>query len=56
MKTLQMGLGAVAGAVITLAMVNCMYPDVPKRMVRDGRRMIRSARRTVCDLSELMSD
>ncbi len=56
MKTLHMGLGAVAGAAITLAVVNCMYPDVPKRIARDGRRMIRSARRAACDLSEMMTN
>ena len=55
MRTLPMGLGAIAGAVITLTIVNSMYPDVPKRMVRDGRRFIRSTRRTACDLSGLMS-
>ena len=55
MRTLHMGLGAIAGAAITLTIVNSMYPDVPKRMVRDGRRFIRSTRRTVCDLGELMS-
>lgn len=54
MRTLYSGLGVLAGAAITLAVVNSLYPDVPRRMARDGRRFIRSTRRSICDLGEMM--
>ncbi|MEG1523612.1 MAG: hypothetical protein RRZ24_07650 [Clostridia bacterium] len=55
MRTLSMGLGVLAGAAITLTIVNSMYPDVPKRMVRDGRRFARTTRRTFCDIGDMMT-
>ena len=55
MRTIHMGLGVIAGAAIALTVVNSLYPDVPKRMMRDGRRFVRQTRRTVCDLGEMMS-
>ncbi len=55
MKTLHTGLGVIAGAAITLTILNSLYPDLPKRMMRDGRRCVKSMRRTVCDLGEMMA-
>ncbi len=54
MRTIDMGLGVLAGAALTLAIVNSCYPDVPKRMMRDGRRFVRQTRRTFCDMGEMM--
>ena len=54
MKSVAMGLGMVAGAAITLTVVNSMYPDLPRRMMRDGRRMVRHTRRTICDLGDMI--
>ena len=54
MKSLAMGLGMVAGAAITLTVVTSLYPDVPRRMMRDGRRMVRDTRRTICNLSDMI--
>ena len=54
MRTIAMGLGIIAGAAITLTAINSMYPDVPRRMMRDGRRMVRNTRRTICDFGEMM--
>ncbi len=45
MKALAMGLGMVAGAALTFTAVNAMYPDVSRRMMRDGKRMLRSTKR-----------
>ena len=45
MKALAMGLGAIAGAALTFTAVNAMYPDVSRRMMRDGKRAFRSAKR-----------
>lgn len=55
MRSFAMGLGVIAGAAITLTAISSMYPDIPRRMIRDGRRAVRETRRTVCSLSELMS-
>ncbi len=41
------GIGMVAGMVAATAAINSMYPDVPRRMVRDGRRAMRSTKRVV---------
>ena len=54
MKSLAMGLGMVAGAAITLTVVTSLYPDVPRHMMRDGRRMVRDTRRTICNLSDMI--
>lgn len=48
--TLGLGLGVLAGTVMTSMAINSMYPDVPKRMVRDGRRAMRSTKRAVSHL------
>ena len=54
MRSFAMGLGVIAGAAITLTAIGSLYPDVPRRMMRDGRRLVRSTRRTVCSMGELM--
>lgn len=45
--TLGLGVGIVAGIAMATAAINSMYPDVPKRMMRDGRRAVRSTRRAI---------
>lgn len=45
--TLGLGVGIVAGAAIAATAINSMYPDVPKRMMRDGRRMVRTTKRAM---------
>ncbi len=49
MRTLTLGLsvGIVAGATLAAAAINSMYPDVSKRLLRDGRRAVRSTRRAL---------
>lgn len=54
MRSFAIGLGMIAGAAITLTAIGSMYPDIPRRMIRDGRRAARETRRTVCSLGELM--
>ncbi len=45
MKALALGLGMVAGAAVTFTVVNSLYPDVSRRMMRDGKRVVRGAKR-----------
>ena len=45
MKALALGLGMVAGAAVTFTVVNSLYPDVSRRMLRDGKRAVRGAKR-----------
>ncbi len=45
MKALSMGLGMVAGAALAVTAITSMYPDVPRRMKRDGRRVVQMGRR-----------
>ncbi len=54
MRTVHMGIGALAGMAVTLLVINSLYPDIPRRMMRDGRRLCRQTRRTVCDIGEMM--
>ena len=44
--TLGIGLGVVAGMAMATAAISNMYPDVPRRMMRDGRRAVRCAKHT----------
>jgi hypothetical protein len=44
---LGIGAGFVAGAAVAAVAINSLYPDVPKRMLRDGRRTVRQARRAI---------
>jgi len=54
MRSLAMGIGFVAGAAIALTAIGSMYPDVPRRMMRDGRRTVRATKRTMCELGDLI--
>ena len=54
MRAFHVCAGVIAGAAITLVLVNSMYPDVPRRLARDGRRFVRQTRRTVCDIGGIM--
>ena len=55
MRAFDVCAGAMVGTVVTLVLVNVMYPDVPRRLARDGRRFIRQTKRTVCDIGDMMS-
>ncbi|MEG1547175.1 MAG: hypothetical protein RR232_04275 [Clostridia bacterium] len=47
MKTVPLMIGLVAGVAAAAATVCAMYPDMSRRMLRDGRRLVRRGRRTV---------
>ena len=47
MKTLPLIIGMVAGMTVAGAAVCAMYPDVSRRMLRDGKRLVRTGKRTV---------
>lgn len=51
MRMLSVGLGMAAGAAVTLLAVDSLYPDVKRRMVRDGKRAVRTAKRTISDIT-----
>lgn len=46
MKSVFMVAGMAAGAALAVTAVSAMYPDVMKRMKRDGGRTLRSLKRT----------
>ena len=54
MKTVAIGLSMIAGAAITLSVVNSLYPDLPRRMMRDGRRVVRNTKRTFCQFGDMI--
>ena len=41
------GVGLVAGIAVATAAIHSMYPDVSKRIMRDGRRAVRNTKRTL---------
>jgi len=45
MKAISIGIGMVAGMAIATAAITCMYPDVPRRMLRDGKRMAHTTKK-----------
>ena len=45
MKPLAMGLGMVAGAALAVTAITTVYPDVPWRMKRDGKRVLHMGKR-----------
>lgn len=45
MKPLAMSIGMVAGAALAVTAITTMYPDVPRRMKRDGKRALHMGRR-----------
>lgn len=42
MKSLDIGLGMVGGMAVAVTAVNALYPDVWRRMKRDGKRAMKS--------------
>ena len=45
MKTVSFMAGMAAGMVMAGAALSAAYPDVPKRMGRDAKKMVRCGRR-----------
>lgn len=45
MKTAALGIGMAAGLALGITVINSLYPDVPRRMMRDGKRMWRKSKR-----------
>ena len=45
MKSVSLGIGIVAGAALAFTAVNSLYPDVMRRMKKDGTRALRSVKR-----------
>ena len=46
MKTAGVGLGMIGGMALAVTAVNALYPDVWRRMKRDGRRAARAIGRS----------
>ncbi|MDO4563981.1 MAG: hypothetical protein Q4C04_00005 [Clostridia bacterium] len=49
MKTAALGIGMAAGAALAVTIINSLYPDVPRRMMRDGKRLWKKSKRA-CQL------
>lgn len=47
MKAANLMIGLACGVAVGAAAVCAAYPDVSRRMMRDGRRMARRCKRTV---------
>ena len=47
MKVLPVVIGMAAGITVASAALMSMYPDVPRRMVRDSRRKVRCTQRAM---------
>ena len=47
MKTLTLGIGVLAGAAAAVTLVSSLYPDLPRRMMHDGRRVMRHTKRAM---------
>lgn len=47
MKTLPFMIGVAAGMTVAAAAMTSMYPDIPRRMMRDGKKMCRCGRRMI---------
>ncbi|MCL2695188.1 MAG: hypothetical protein FWE69_02550 [Clostridiales bacterium] len=47
MKTITLGIGMLAGAAVAVSLVSSLYPDLPRRMMRDGRRVAKHTKRAV---------
>ena len=46
MKAMDIGFGMAAGMAVAVTAVNALYPDVWRRMKRDGKRAARSIKRS----------
>ncbi len=49
MKTMAVGFGMLAGAALAVTAMTSMYPDLPRRMKRDGKRVVQAGKR-MCGL------
>lgn len=47
MRTMTFITGIAAGIAVSAAALSSMYPDVPRRMARDTKRVMRTGRRMV---------
>jgi len=47
MKLVPFITGIATGMVVSVAAVTAMYPDVSRRMMRDGKKMIRNGKKMV---------
>ncbi|MBR5291843.1 MAG: hypothetical protein IKU32_02900 [Clostridia bacterium] len=52
MKTATFMAGIAAGMVMAGAVLSTAYPDVPRRMSRDARKVIRCGKRMMCGMFE----
>ena len=52
MRTATFMAGIAAGMVMAGAVLSKAYPDVPRRMSRDARKMIRCGKRMMCGMFE----
>lgn len=50
MRTVTFMAGVAAGMVLAGAALSTAYPDVPRRMERDARRMMRYGKRMMCNM------
>lgn len=46
--------GIAAGMVVAAAAIGTMYPDITRRMVRDGKKMFRGGRRSARRISDML--
>ena len=47
MKVLSVGIGMAAGMAMAAAAISCLYPDVSRRMMRDGRRIVHCTKKRI---------
>ncbi len=47
MRTLTFVIGVAAGMTVAAAALTSMYPDISRRMMRDGRKMCRYGKRAI---------
>ncbi len=52
MRTVAFMAGVAAGAVMAGAALSAAYPDVPRRMSRDARKVMRCGKRMMCGMFE----
>ena len=48
MKGISFVAGVIAGVSVAATIVSSCYPDVPRRMMRDSRRMVSKGKRFFC--------
>lgn len=52
MRTVAFMVGMAAGVVMTGAALSAAYPDVPRRVSRDARKMVRCGKKMMCGMFE----